>query len=179
MTYGAGSEPQAIPDLFPALTGVHHPVVQQMYWDMQTYLVDDLLTKVDRASMACGLEARVPFLDHAVIEFAWRIPFAMKLKGGVGKWILKQLLYQYVPQKIVDRPKMGFGVPVDEWLRGPLREWGRDHLSPASIRRHGLLNPEIVGATWTEHERRVTDRGGALWTVLMLQMWMDRVRQWV
>lgn len=179
LTYGAADGSDVEADLFPPLTGARHPVVQQMYWDMQTYLVDDLLTKVDRASMARGLEARVPFLDHSVIEFAWRIPLSMKLKDGVGKWILKRLLHQYVPEQIVDRPKMGFGVPVDQWLRGPLRDWAHDRLTPAAIRRHGLLNPELVANTWDEHARGVTDRGGALWTVLMLHMWLERVRQWV
>lgn len=172
----AGDEPPL--ELF-ARCAASHPVAQQMYWDMNTYLVDDILTKVDRASMAIGLEARVPLLDHALIETAWRVPMSLKLRAGGGKWILKQLLYRYVPRSIVDRPKMGFSVPIDEWLRGPLREWAEENLASVRLQEHGMLNDGVIRHTWHEHLRGAANHGGALWAVLMFQIWMRGVREWV
>lgn len=155
------------------------PVTQQMFWDMQTYLVDDILVKIDRASMRVGLEARVPLLDHALVEFAWRIPLAMKIRDGSGKWLLKKLLHQYVPRDQVERPKMGFSVPIDAWLRGPLREWAESYLSLDRLRKEGFLNAPVVRQTWEEHLKGSVDRGGPLWTILMFQLWFERSRQWV
>lgn len=155
------------------------PVTQQMFWDMQTYLVDDILTKVDRASMRVGLEVRVPLLDHGVVELAWRIPLELKLRDGSGKWLLKKLLHRYVPRELVERPKMGFSVPIDAWLRGPLREWAETYLSVDRIRAEGFLDAGVVRQTWEEHLNGSVNRGGPLWTILMFQVWLERTRQWV
>ncbi len=152
---------------------------QQMVWDTQTYLVDDILTKVDRASMRVGLEARVPLLDHNVVEFAWRIPMFMKLKDGSGKWLLKQLLYRHVPQALVERPKMGFSVPVDAWLRGTLREWAETYLAEDRLRSEGFFDARVVRQTWEEHLKAEIDAGGQIWTLLMFQIWLDKVKTWV
>lgn len=152
---------------------------QQMLWDTQTYLVDDILTKVDRASMRVGLEARVPLLDHGVVEFAWRIPMPMKLKEGSGKWLLKQLLYRHVPRELVDRPKMGFGVPVDVWLRGSLREWAESYLTDHRLTDEGFFNARVVRQTWEQHLNGVINAGGQLWTLLMFQLWFEKVKKWV
>jgi asparagine synthase (glutamine-hydrolysing) len=155
------------------------PVLQQMIWDMQTYLVDDILTKVDRASMRYGLEARVPLLDHRVVEFAARVPLSMKIRNGKGKWLLRQLLYRHVPRELVDRPKMGFSVPVDQWLRVSLRGWAEELLSPAVLSDHGWLDVDVIRQTWNAHLSGVVDRGGPLWTVLMFQSWWQQARKWV
>lgn len=152
---------------------------QQMAWDAQAYLVDDILTKVDRATMRVGLEARVPFLDHRVVEFAWRLPLAMKIRNGVGKRLLKELLYEYVPKEILERPKMGFGVPIDEWLRGPLREWAEAYLSSDRLCAAGLFDVNIVRQTWAAHISGSVNRGGQLWVILMFQSWQERMRRWL
>jgi asparagine synthase (glutamine-hydrolysing) len=152
---------------------------QQMVWDTQTYLVDDILTKVDRASMRVGLEARVPLLDHNMVEFAWRIPMSMKLKDGTGKWLLKQLLYRHVPQALVDRPKMGFSVPIDAWLRGSLREWAQTYLAEDRIIAEGFFDARVVRQTWEQHLKGAIDAGGPLWTLLMFQLWLEKVKKWV
>jgi asparagine synthase (glutamine-hydrolysing) len=143
-----------------------------MYLDQRTYLPDDILVKVDRASMAVGLEARVPFLDHRVVEFAWRLPLEVKLRNGTGKWILKSLLGRHLPRHLVDHPKMGFGIPLGAWLRGPLSEWAQDLLSEDSLRRSAMLNPAPVRQAWSEHSSGRFDREHLLWTVLMLQSWL-------
>lgn len=153
--------------------------MQQMIWDAQTYMVDDILTKVDRASMRVGLEARVPLLDHRMVEFAWRIPLSMKLRDGSGKWLLKQLLYRYVPREIVERPKMGFSVPIDAWLRGSLREWAEIYLANDRLKDEGYFDTRIIRQTWEQHVKGEIDNGGPLWTVLMFQVWLDRASKWV
>jgi asparagine synthase (glutamine-hydrolysing) len=142
--------------------------------DLTRYLPDDILTKVDRAAMAVSLETRTPFLDRAVLETAWRLPSAMKVRDGTSKWLLRQVLYRHVPAALVDRPKMGFGVPLADWLRGPLRPWAEDLLSAAALRRHGVLRPEPVRAAWARHVSGRGDLGYELWDVLMLQAWLDR-----
>jgi asparagine synthase (glutamine-hydrolysing) len=159
----------------PTLT----PPMQQAVWDAQTYMVDDILTKVDRASMRYGLEARVPLLDHTVIETAWRVPEAMKLRDGQGKWLLKQLLYRYVPQSLVDRPKMGFGVPIDNWLRKDIRDWAETYLDDLHLRKEGYLNADVVRQTWLQHQNGELNCGGQLWTVLMFQQWLERCKGWL
>jgi asparagine synthase (glutamine-hydrolysing) len=152
---------------------------QQMAWDTSTYLVDDILTKVDRATMRVGLEARVPLLDHRLVEFAWEIPLSMKFRGGSGKYILKRLLERYVPRKLFERPKMGFGIPVDSWLRGPLRGWATTYLSHSDAPMHDLFDRAAIDATWRQHLSGRINCGGQLWTVLMFECWLQRARQWV
>ncbi len=141
------------------------------YADSVTYLPDDVLTKVDRASMAVSLEARVPLLDHRVAAFAWRLPTHLKMRGGQGKWLLRQVLYKYVPKALVERPKMGFGVPIDSWLRGPLKAWAEDLLDPAAMRRTGLLDAAPVQEKWAEHQSGRRNWQHFLWNVLMFEAW--------
>lgn len=146
---------------------------QMSLWDVLSYLPDDILTKVDRASMAVGLEARVPLLDHVVVEFAARLPLGMKVSQGNGKWLLRELLYRYVPRQIVERPKMGFGVPIERWLRNELREWCGDLLSQDVIRRQGFLDSKKVGRMWNEYLQGEANWHYYLWDVLMFQAWLE------
>ena len=115
-----------------------------MALDLMTYLPDDILTKVDRTSMGVALETRVPILDHRVVEFAWKLPLEMKVKNRQGKRILREVLYKYVPQTMIERPKTGFAIPLDTWLRGPLRDWAESLLDKRQIKEQGLLNPELI-----------------------------------
>ena len=148
------------------------PVARMMALDGLTYLPDDILVKVDRAAMAVSLETRAPFLDHRVMEFAWSLPMSMKLRDGRGKWILRQLLDRHVPRALVERPKMGFGIPLDDWLRGPLRQWAGDLLAEDRLRREGYLHPQAITRTWNAHLRRQGNFGYRLWSVLMFQAWL-------
>lgn len=147
---------------------------KMMFNDALGYLTDDILCKVDRAAMAASLETRTPFLDHRVAEFAWRLPNNMKIRDGSSKWLLRQLLYKHVPKKIIERPKQGFGIPLGEWLRGPLREWAEYHLSEPRIREEGFLHPEPIRRRWQEHVTGRRNWQHFLWNVLMFQAWLER-----
>lgn len=146
-------------------------IEQMMYLDIMTYLPDEILVKVDRATMANSLEARSPLLDHRLIEYAWSLPLKYKLKAGTGKYLLRSILYKKVPKELIDRPKMGFGVPVDVWLRGPLKDWAVDLLSAQNFSDHGLLNREPIMRLWNEHQAQKRNWANQLWSVLMFQAW--------
>ena len=146
---------------------------QMMYWDMVGYLPDDILAKVDRASMAVSLESRAPFLDKDVVEFAMSLPLPMKVRGKTSKWILRRVLDQYVPKELIDRPKAGFGVPTDVWLRGPLREWAENLLDSQRIKEDGFFLAEPIRKRWEEHLSGRLNWQHELWTILMFQAWLD------
>ena len=168
-----GTEPPTLLDNrnnMPRLPGLRE---EMMYLDQMTYLPDDILTKVDRASMAVSLEARVPLLDYRVVEFAWRVPTAYKYRGGKGKWLLRQVLYRYVPEKLIERPKQGFAIPLGEWLRGPLREWAEELLDERRLREEGFFDPVPIRTMWLEHVNGKRRWHNCLWDVLMFQAWLE------
>jgi asparagine synthase (glutamine-hydrolysing) len=144
---------------------------RMLYLDLVTYLPDDILTKVDRATMACSLEAREPLLDHRLVEFAWRLPSSLKIHGGESKWPLRQILYRHVPKQLVERAKSGFGLPIATWLRDPLRPWAEDLLSKRRVAAEGFFNADVVQQKWLEHVSGRRNCQDELWAVLMFQAW--------
>lgn len=167
-----GHEPQTLltnPSAWPRTDSFEH---WMMAMDAQTYMADDILAKVDRAAMAASLETRVPLLDHRVVELAWQMPLDMKIRNGQGKWLLRQVLYRHVPQSLIERPKMGFGIPLDSWLRGPLREWAEDLLDEGRLRQEEYFRPESIRKMWAEHLSGRYNRQHHLWDVLMFQAWL-------
>ena len=170
-----GKEPTGI-------TGIARPEFHDfretmMYLDTLSYLPGDILTKVDRASMAVSLESRIPFLDPRVVEFAWRLPLSIKMKNGVGKHVLRQVLYRYVPQALIDRPKMGFGVPLAAWLTGALRDWRHTLLDPGRITTEGYFAPARVAALQREIEKGASSTTTyRVWDIMMFQAWLDEHR---
>jgi asparagine synthase (glutamine-hydrolysing) len=163
---GASDGTQDVPSLPDA-------VGRLIYRDMVGYLPGDILVKLDRATMAASLEGRCPFLDHRVVEFAWRLPTAVKVRDGQGKWLLRQVLRRYLPEALFERPKQGFNVPIGAWLTGPLRDWAQDLLDRSKLQRTGFFDSGRVESCWQEHLSGRRDRASELWAVLMVQAWLD------
>ena len=169
---GGQEPPTLLSGNTPQLTGLDE-IERMMALDALSYLPDDILVKVDRAAMGVSLESRVPLLDQRVVEFAWSLPQSMKLRDGVGKWALRQVLYRHVPKALIERPKMGFGVPIDDWLRGPLRDWAEALLDESRLRREGFFHPAPIRRKWAEHLSGTRNWQYHLWDVLMFQAWLE------
>lgn len=160
-------------DRYPAISQLIDPEHRMMAWDSLSYLTDDILCKVDRASMSVSLETRVPMLDYRLVEFAWKLPLNMKIRNGQSKWILKELLYKHVPKKIIDRPKAGFSIPLDQWLRGPLRDWAEDLLDEQKLKSHENIDSDLIATGWKQHLSGSKDWSKSLWNILMFLSWQD------
>lgn len=172
---GASEWPTALTDR-SQWANLNELIERMMYLDMVTYLPDDILVKVDRASMSVSLESRAPLLDHRVIEFAWKVPLSMKVRDGQGKWLLRQVLYKYVPRELIERPKTGFAVPIAAWLRGPLRDWAEPLLDERRLKAEGFFNPGPICQRWKEHISGQRNWHYYLWDVLMFQAWLEEER---
>jgi asparagine synthase (glutamine-hydrolysing) len=171
MVLGAMAEPEGEPtDAGNAKTYLNH----MRRFDIKQYLPDDLLVKVDRASMSVALESRAPMLDHRLVEFAWKLPGHVLVRKGVGKWILREILDRYLPRKLVERPKAGFRIPIGQWLRSDLREWAEHLLEERTVRDQGVLDPAPVRRMLRDHLSGEHDRNVHLWGLLMFQAWMER-----
>ena len=168
---GATSLPE--PRAFPGVSG--STADRQMLWDTISYLPDDILTKVDRASMSVGLETRCPYLDHSLAEWSWSLPADLKIKHMRGKLVLRELLARYVPAELFERPKQGFGVPIGDWLRGQLRDWADSLLDPARLRSEGIFNPTPIRRLWEQHQSGTADRSAQLWSVIVFQNWQQSI----
>lgn len=166
-------KPTYLTDHQPSVQGISD-IEKMMFLDTLTYLPDDILTKVDRAAMANSLETRVPFLDHHLAEFVWSLPESFKLRDGETKWILRRVLEQYIPNRLIDRPKMGFGVPISDWLRGPLRDWADNLLNGEKLRTQGYFDSKSVADKWSEHLSGTRNWSGQLWCILMFQAWLEK-----
>lgn len=168
-----GQEPGIFMDEHAAELMQLDAVNRMMAMDFMSYLPDDILVKVDRAAMGVSLETRVPFLDHRLVEFAWTIPLAMKLRDGQSKWPLRQLLYRYVPRQLIERPKMGFAIPLHDWLRGPLQPWAEVLLNEQRLQQEGIFNPQAVRRMWLAHGQGKGNFSALLWNILMFQAWWE------
>jgi asparagine synthase (glutamine-hydrolysing) len=153
--------------------GIDQSQLRMMYKDSMSYLNDDILCKVDRAAMSVSLETRIPFLDHRVAETAWSLSVDQKIQGNVGKIVLRDVLYKYVPRELIDRPKAGFGIPVGDWLKGPLRNWAEELLNEKRLESEGYFYSAPIQKAWTEHLSGRCDHTPKLWTVLMFQAWLE------
>ena len=157
---------------WPELPDIEH---RMMYLDAMTYLPDDIMVKVDRAAMGASLETRSPYMDHRIVELAWRMPLSMKIQNNQGKWPLRKILYKYVPRELIERPKQGFGVPLADWLRGPLRDWAENLISVERLKRDGYFFPEPIHSKWQEHLTGLKNWEHSLWPILMFQQWLDEL----
>ena len=169
---GTGAEPEEAAHIRQTFQSLTDPVDRLRYMDLISYLPGDILTKVDRATMAYGLEARAPLLDYRLVELSWRIPSAVNISDGKGKQVLRSILEKHVPRALFERPKSGFGVPIGDWLRGPLRDWAEDLLSPAALNALGLVDTKQLRAIWAAHLAGKINAQYGLWNVLMLQAWL-------
>lgn len=175
LAFAAGMPPNAFGGDAPDLAGLHG-IERLMALDSLTYLPEEVLVKVDRAAMASSLETRAPLLDHRLVELAWRLPMSVKQRGRRSKWLLRQLAARYIPAPLLDRPKQGFGVPLQAWLRGPLRDWAEALIDEKKLREQGYLDPAPIRRAWLAHQSGRVDLQDRLWTVLMFQAWLDARR---